>query len=172
MTVFSTINQILTYRIRISASYTGASTSYLTHPYPSRGKEKSRTFTCLIYTVTYDIIKAVRDRQKNMSSGSQSDISESLVMPDSKPRDGFCYLPRTPMIDFYIIKPFLDNKMSIFEVMEPLNILFYSHNAYPKFSDRKTCVNSVYTDQMPQNPTDANVYFTTADQNIYFVQTV
>ena len=78
------------------------------------------------------------------------------------------------MIDFYIIKSFLDNKMPIFEDMEQLNILdlFYLNCAYSKFSDRKTCVNSVYTDQMPQNPTDANVYFTTADQNIYFVQTV
>ena len=35
---------ILAYRIRISASYTGASKSYLTYPYPSRGKDKNREF--------------------------------------------------------------------------------------------------------------------------------
>ena len=36
---------ILAYRIRISASYIGASKSYLTHPYPSRGKDKTREFS-------------------------------------------------------------------------------------------------------------------------------
>ena len=40
----------LAYRIRISASYTSASKSYLTHPYLSSGKDKNLAFSCLIYT--------------------------------------------------------------------------------------------------------------------------
>ena len=36
---------ILAYRIRISANSTGASKSYLTHPYPFRGKDKNQEFS-------------------------------------------------------------------------------------------------------------------------------
>ena len=35
----------LAYRIRISANYTSASKSYLTQPYPSRGKNKNQEFS-------------------------------------------------------------------------------------------------------------------------------
>ena len=41
---------ILAYRIGISANYSGASNSYLTHPYPSRGKDKNREFSRASYT--------------------------------------------------------------------------------------------------------------------------
>ena len=41
----------IAYRIRISVNYTGASKSYLTHPYPSHGKDKNREFSRVWYTL-------------------------------------------------------------------------------------------------------------------------
>ena len=42
---FYGIHVILAYRTKISLNYTGASKFYLTHPYPSRGKDKNREFS-------------------------------------------------------------------------------------------------------------------------------
>ena len=47
-------------------------------------------------------VMGVRGKQKNPSLViTVWHHSASLVMPDSEPRDGFFYLPLTPMIDPY-----------------------------------------------------------------------
>ena len=107
---------IRAHRIMISANYIVASASYLTHPYPPRGKDTNREFSRVWYTlVVWDVTVCNRSDCITQStlSGFEGQIEKSvprdhsltslgsLVIPDSYPRDGFFCLPHTSMIDSY-----------------------------------------------------------------------
>ena len=66
----------LAYQIRISANYTGASKSYLTHPYPSRGKDKIENFHVfdihwLYRPPRYAIVKVDATKRNDVTKTSQ-----------------------------------------------------------------------------------------------------
>ena len=67
---------ILAYRIKVSANYTGAGKSYLTHAYPSLGKDKNRVFSRVFIHLFYSEHRSRRENANEVSSTVENMIKE------------------------------------------------------------------------------------------------